>query len=362
MQCTSPFTALTRGRHHCRFCGGFSAEHVVKEGACCLSSSGRGIHRWSAMPAMTGWILCRVFLLTALAKHDAMDWTCTRGWLNLPVGFSMEQEIYKATNTLRSYSQVSRLNPETSIHLAVLKGAKGLAILTVTKQVENSGCFIPEISEKNEVLRPKQVAQSTQKSLKQSWSRRRRFISFFFFFFFFFFRHCAQVTFRHERIASFENQGLHHWQQARAHTAVIYAAWAELKPIFFEGWMANDIAPGGQLAATSDVKNFPGFPEGILGMELMDRCWSQSVRFSTQIFTETVSKVDFSSTPFKVYTISKTVQADAVIVAITNRLVFPGSGEGKGGFWNRGISACAICDGAAPIFRNKPPLGGDPRR
>ncbi|XP_050374611.1 thioredoxin reductase NTRB-like [Argentina anserina] len=142
-----------------------------------------------------------------------------------------------------------------------------------------------------------------------------------------------------------------------AHTAAIYAARAELKPILFEGWMANDIAPGGQLTTTSDVENFPGFPDGILGMELMDRCRSQSVRFGTQIFTETVSKVDFSATPFKIYTDAKTVQADTVIVAtgaVAKRLVFPGSGDGKGGFWNRGISACAVCDGAAPIFRNKP--------
>ncbi|XP_010266287.1 PREDICTED: thioredoxin reductase 1-like [Nelumbo nucifera] len=142
-----------------------------------------------------------------------------------------------------------------------------------------------------------------------------------------------------------------------AHTAAIYASRAELKPILFEGWMANDIAPGGQLTTTSDVENFPGFPQGILGMELMDRCRNQSLRFGTEIFTETVNKVDFSTTPFKVFTDSKAVLADSVIVAtgaVAKRLKFPGSGDGEGGFWNRGISACAVCDGAAPIFRNKP--------
>ncbi|XP_057448885.1 thioredoxin reductase NTRB-like [Lotus japonicus] len=142
-----------------------------------------------------------------------------------------------------------------------------------------------------------------------------------------------------------------------AHTAAVYAARAELKPILFEGWMANDIAPGGQLTTTTDVENFPGFPEGIMGGELMERCRQQSLRFGTEIFTETVSNVDFSARPFRVFAESKTVVADSIIVAtgaVAKRLPFTGSGDGPDGYWNRGISACAVCDGAAPIFRNKP--------
>ncbi|KAH0873731.1 hypothetical protein HID58_071093, partial [Brassica napus] len=91
----------------------------------------------------------------------------------------------------------------------------------------------------------------------------------------------------------------------------------------------------------------------------------QSERFGTDIFMETVTKVDFSSRPFKIFTDSRTVLADAIIIsteAVAKRLSFVRSGKGAGGFWNRGISACAVCDGTALIFRNKPLVvigGGD---
>ncbi|KAH9541086.1 hypothetical protein CY35_14G041200 [Sphagnum magellanicum] len=143
-----------------------------------------------------------------------------------------------------------------------------------------------------------------------------------------------------------------------AHTAAIYAARAELYPILFEGWLANGIAAGGQLTTTTDVENFPGFPTGILGGELTEKFKEQSVRFGTKVYAETVTHVDFSSRPFKLYTDAKEVLAETVIIAtgaVAKRLKFKGSGEeDENGYWNKGISACAVCDGAAPIFRNKP--------
>ena len=100
-----------------------------------------------------------------------------------------------------------------------------------------------------------------------------------------------------------------------AHTAAIYSARARLNPLMYEGMMAGGVAAGGQLTTTTEVENYPGFPEGISGPELMVKMREQSVRCGARIETKTVDRVDL----------------------------------GRGG----GISACAVCDGGLPIFRNK---------
>ncbi len=135
------------------------------------------------------------------------------------------------------------------------------------------------------------------------------------------------------------------------HTAAIYTARANLKPLMFEGYSAGGI-PGGQLMTTTEVENFPGFPHGIQGPELMENFRKQSLRFETRIFTEDVIKADLSKRPFAVASSQRSVTADAVIIATgatAKRLNLPNESR----LWNAGMSACAVCDGALPAFRNK---------
>jgi thioredoxin reductase (NADPH) len=135
------------------------------------------------------------------------------------------------------------------------------------------------------------------------------------------------------------------------HTAAIYAARANLKPLMFEGFMAGGVAAGGQLTTTTEVENFPGFTS-INGTDLMNKMREQSVHCGTRIRTETVDRVDLRQRPFKVYTEDGMVEAQTLIIATgatAKRMHVPGEED----LWQRGISACAVCDGALPLFRNQ---------
>lgn len=146
-----------------------------------------------------------------------------------------------------------------------------------------------------------------------------------------------------------------------AHTAAIYAARANLHPLLFEGFMSGPT--GGQLMTTTEVENYPGFPEGILGPALMDNFRAQAARFDTKILTEDVESVDLGRRPFVIRGTTTEVEADALIIATgatAKRLDIEGARDGQ--FWQKGVTACAVCDGAAPIFRNRPLFvigGGD---
>jgi thioredoxin reductase (NADPH) len=137
------------------------------------------------------------------------------------------------------------------------------------------------------------------------------------------------------------------------HTAAIYAARANLNPLMFEGFMAGGIAAGGQLTTTTEVENFPGFPNGIDGTELTNLFRAQSEKYGTTIKTETVISVNFNSYPFLIETDETKVEAESVIIA-TGATAKRMNIKGEHDYWQRGISACAVCDGALPIYRNKP--------
>jgi thioredoxin reductase (NADPH) len=135
------------------------------------------------------------------------------------------------------------------------------------------------------------------------------------------------------------------------YTAAIYAARANLKPVMFEGFQAGGI-PGGQLMTTTEVENFPGFPEGITGPKLMERMKAQAERWGTECYTEDVVAVDLSQRPFIVRSTEREIKTHSIIIATgatAKRLGLKGETQ----FWSQGISACAICDGATPIFRNE---------
>ncbi|MDG2990119.1 thioredoxin-disulfide reductase [Candidatus Synechococcus calcipolaris G9] len=133
------------------------------------------------------------------------------------------------------------------------------------------------------------------------------------------------------------------------YTAAIYAARANLKPFMFEGYQVGGL-PGGQLMTTTEVENFPGFPEGIQGPELMERMKAQALRWGAELVTEDVIQVDFRQRPFLISSAERQVRAHSVIIATgatAKRLGLPGEEQ----YWTKGVSACAICDGATPIFQ-----------
>ena len=132
------------------------------------------------------------------------------------------------------------------------------------------------------------------------------------------------------------------------YTAAIYAARANLAPVLFAGGPAEgDLlrVPGGQLMITNDVENYPGFPESVTGPELMDFFKRQAERFGTKVLMENVVKVDFSRRPFFLQGETHSCHTETVIIA-TGASAMWLNVKGEDAFKNRGVSACATCDGA----------------
>jgi thioredoxin reductase (NADPH) len=140
-----------------------------------------------------------------------------------------------------------------------------------------------------------------------------------------------------------------------AWTAAVYAARARLDPLVFEGEPSREMIPGGQLMNTTEVENFPGFPHGVTGPEMMARFKEQALRFETRVVSENIVRVDFSRRPFRLQpSWSEEVEAMAVIVATGARANWLGlPNEERLAQVGGGVSACAVCDGALPLFRDK---------
>ena len=140
-----------------------------------------------------------------------------------------------------------------------------------------------------------------------------------------------------------------------AWTAAIYAARANLQPIVFEGEPVGTMLPGGQLMTTTEVENFPGFPEGITGPELMERMRTQALHHGTRAVSDAIGSVDFSSHPFRLRPkYGEELTALAVVVATGANAKWLGvPNEERLAHSGGGVSACAVCDGALPFYRNK---------
>ena len=145
------------------------------------------------------------------------------------------------------------------------------------------------------------------------------------------------------------------------YTAALYTARADLNPLCLEGELSKTILPGGQLMTTTEVENYPGYPDGIDGPQMMVDFKKQAERFGTRFLQKTVTKVDFSGQPYKVYAGDETWESKAVIIATGATAKYLGL-PSEAAFENKGVSACATCDGALPRYRNKPLVvvgGGD---
>ena len=146
-------------------------------------------------------------------------------------------------------------------------------------------------------------------------------------------------------------------------TAGIYAARANLRPLCFEGYNAGGLIPGGQLMFTTDVENYPGFPQGVLGPAMMKAFRDQAERFGTRFIRDDVVAVDFRVRPFTVRSHDESAQAQADILATGARANWLGlPNEQRLAQSGGGVSACAVCDGALPIYRNQEVVvvgGGD---
>jgi thioredoxin reductase (NADPH) len=140
-----------------------------------------------------------------------------------------------------------------------------------------------------------------------------------------------------------------------AWTAAIYAARASLDPLVFEGAGSRTMIPGGQLMFTTDVENYPGFPEGVSGQEMMMAFRQQALRFETRVISEDILRVNFSQRPLKLFSSGgREVLADAVVIATGANAKWLGvPNEERLAQSGGGVSACAVCDGALPHFREQ---------
>jgi thioredoxin reductase (NADPH) len=141
-----------------------------------------------------------------------------------------------------------------------------------------------------------------------------------------------------------------------AWTAAVYAARANLSPLVIEGEPSRTMIPGGQLMTTTEVENYPGFPEGITGPELMERMKQQAERFETRSMIENVVSIDTSKRPFVITpSYSEPIAALTVVIATGANARWLGiPNEERLAQMGGGVSACAVCDAALPQYRNQP--------